>query len=124
MFVGGDLVSWKSKKQSVVSRSTAEAEYRSIVLGVAEMLWLRTLLIELRMNQESQMRLWCDNKSAISIANNPVQHDMTKHIEINRFVIKEKLDSGILKLSHVSTKDQIADCLTKGTWANKFFYIV
>ena len=114
------MVSWKSKKQSAVAMSTIEAEYKAIVVGVAEMLWLRTLLVELEVNQG----MWCDNKSAISIADNPVQHDMTKHIEINRFFIKEKLDSGILKLSHVSTKDQIADCLTKGTWANKFFYIV
>ena len=82
-------------------RSTAEAEYRATAAGVAEMLWLRTLLIELRMNLESQMRLWCDNKSAISIANKPVQHDRTKHIEIDRFFTKEKLDSGILKFSHV-----------------------
>ena len=114
MFVGGNLVSWKSKKQSVVARSTAEAEYRAIAIGVAEMLWLRNLLVELKVNQENQMMLWCDNKSAISIANNPVQHDRTKHIEIDRFFIKEKLDNGILKLSHVSTEHQVADCLTKG----------
>ena len=76
------------------------------------MLWLRTLLIELRTNQKSQMRLWCDNKSAVNIANNPVQHNRT-NIEIDRFFIKEKLDSGILKLSHVSTEDHVTDCLTK-----------
>ena len=59
--------------------------------------------------------MWCDNKSAINIApNNPVQHDWTKHIKIDRFFIKEKLDRGILKLSHVSTEDQVADCLTTG----------
>jgi len=112
--VGGNLVSWKSKKQSVVSRSTAEAEYRAMALGVAEMLWLRTLLIELKMDQGGQMKLWCDNNSAISIANNPVQHDRTKHVEIDRFFIKEKLDSGLLELEHVATKEQVADCLTKG----------
>ena len=58
--------------------------------------------------------LWCDKKSAINIAKNPVQHDRTKHIKIDRLYIKKKLDSGILKLSHVSTEDQVVDCLTKG----------
>jgi hypothetical protein len=114
MFVGGNLVSWKSKKQTVVARSTAEAEYRAMALGVTKMLWLRALLVELKVDQRAQMKLWCDNKYAISIANNPVQHDRTKHIEIDRFFIKEKLNSGLLELDHVSTRDQAADCLTKG----------
>jgi Reverse transcriptase (RNA-dependent DNA polymerase) len=114
MFIGGNLVSWKSKKQTVVARSTAETEYRAMALGVAEMLWLRALLVELKIDQRAQMKLWCDNKTAISITNNPVQHDRTKHIEIDRFFIKEKLNSGLLELGHVSTRDQAADCLTKG----------
>jgi hypothetical protein len=76
------------------------------------MLWLRALLVELKIDQRAQMKLWCDNKSSISIANNPVQHDRTKHIEIDRFFIKEKLNSGLLKLGHISTRDQAADCLT------------
>jgi hypothetical protein len=58
--------------------------------------------------------LWCDNKSAINIVNNPVQHDRTKQVEIDRFFIKEKLNSGLLELGHVATKEQVADCLTKG----------
>jgi hypothetical protein len=110
IFVGGNLVSWKSNKQSVVARSTAEAEYRAMALGVSELLWLKALLVELKMDQGIHMKLWCDNKSAISIANNPVQHDRTKHIEIDRFFIKEKLNSGILKRCHVPTEDQVADC--------------
>jgi hypothetical protein len=114
VFVGGNLISWRSKKQSVVSRSTAEAEYRAMSLVLCEMLWVKNLLSELNVLRRSPLRLWCDNKSAISIANNPVQHDRTKHVEIDRFFIKEKLDDGTLELSHVSSKDQIADCLTKG----------
>jgi hypothetical protein len=60
------------------------------------------------------MKLWCDSKSMINIASNPVQNDITKHVEINRFLIKEKLESGLLERSHVVTENQVADCLTKG----------
>ena len=114
VFVGGNLVSWRSKKQAVVSRSTAEAEYRAMAQGLSEMLWTRNLLEELKILKTSCVNVWCDNKSAINIANNPVQHDRTKHVEIDRFFIKEKLDAGIIKIEHVSSGQQIADCLTKG----------
>ena len=107
-------MSWRSKKQDVVARSTAEAEYRAMALSVSEMIWMRRLLSELRVLRNNTMVLHCDNKSAINIANNPVQHDRTKHIEIDRFFIKEKIDGGMLKLDYVKSNEQLADCLTKG----------
>jgi hypothetical protein len=119
VFVGGNLISWRSKKQSIVSRSTAEAEYRAMSLTVSEMLWVRSLLSELNVLRKGPLKLWCDNKSAINIANNPVQHDRTKHVEIDRFFIKEKIDDGILQLSHVNSGGQIADSLTKGLGAKE-----
>jgi hypothetical protein len=64
-----------------------------MALEVVEMLWLKDLLIDLKLDQETQMKLWCDNQSAISIASNSVQHDRTKHVEIDRFFIKKKLDN-------------------------------
>jgi hypothetical protein len=114
VFVGENLVSWQSKKQSVVSRSTAEAEYRAMSLVVCEMLWLKNLLTELKVLRRGPLKLWCDNKSAINIANNHVQHDRTKHVEIDQFCRKEKLDDGTLELYYVNSRGQIADCLTKG----------
>src|SRR5207237_2096293 len=83
VFVGGNLVSWRSKKQDVVARSTAEAEYRAMAQGLSEMLWTRSLLEELKILKTSCMNVWCDNKSAINIANNSVQHDKPKHLEID-----------------------------------------
>jgi transposase InsO family protein len=113
-FVGGNIVSWRSKKQTVVARSTAEAEFRSMAHGVCEVLWLRILLTELGLFQDMPLMLYCDNKAAIDIANNPVQHDRTKHVEIDRHFIKEKLDRGIICMPYVSSTSQIADVLTKG----------
>ena len=71
-FVWGNLVTWRSKKQSVVARSSAEAEHRTMAHGVCEMLWLKRVLDELRRPIEVPMRLYCDNNAAISIARNPV----------------------------------------------------
>jgi hypothetical protein len=110
----GNLVSWRSKKQSVVARSTAEAEFRSMAHGICELLWLQILLVELRLYNLGPLMLYCDNKAATDIANNPVQHDRTKHIEIDRHFIKEKLDRGIVCLPYVTLASQIADILTKG----------
>jgi hypothetical protein len=83
VFVGGNLVSWRSKKQAVVARSTAEADYRAMVLGLCEMLWLKGLLKELRLRNETT-RLHCDNTAAINIANNHVQFDRTNRLSIFR----------------------------------------
>ena len=93
-FVWGNLVTWRSKKQAVVSRSSAEAEFRAMAQGICEIIWIRGILNELRVKFIAPMKLFCDNKSAISIANNPVQHDRTKHVEIDRHFIKEKLERG------------------------------
>ncbi|KAM2011996.1 hypothetical protein ACFX1T_023902 [Malus domestica] len=82
-FVGGNLVTWRSKKQKVVARSSAEAEFRGISHGLCELLWLKKLLRDLRFKPKGAMKLLCDNKTAIDIAHNPVQHDRTKHVEID-----------------------------------------
>ncbi|XP_073117068.1 uncharacterized protein [Elaeis guineensis] len=108
-FVGGNLVTWRNKKQNVVARSTAEAEFRAMAHGVCEILWLRILLLELDLYQSSPLMLYCDNKAAINIANNPVQHDRTKHIEIDRYFIKEKLDARIIFISEGVAEDDADD---------------
>ena len=123
-FLGGNLVTWRSKKQSVVARSSAEAEFRAMAQGICELLWLKIILEDLKIKREEPMRLFCDNKSAISIAHNPVQHDRTKHIEIDRHFIKEKLDSGLICTPYVPTQGQLADILTKGLGSTAFEGII
>ncbi|RVW18959.1 Retrovirus-related Pol polyprotein from transposon RE1 [Vitis vinifera] len=119
-FVGGNLVTWKSKKQNVVARSSAEAEFRGMALGLCEALWLRLLLQDLGYLSRQPIRLFCDNKAACDIAHNPVQHDRTKHVEVDRFFIKEKLDDKIVELPKIRSKDQLADILTKSVSCQVF----
>jgi len=120
MFLGGNLVTWRSKKQNVVARSTAEAEFRAMAQGVCELLWMKIILDDLKIKYEAPMGLACDNKPAISIAHNPVQHDQTKHIEIDRHFIKEKLDDGLIATEYIPSRLQLANMFTKGLPTKQF----
>ncbi|RVX02121.1 Retrovirus-related Pol polyprotein from transposon RE1 [Vitis vinifera] len=112
-YVWGNLVTWRSKKQLVVSRSSAKAEFRAMAHDICEGIWLRRVLKELKISDEEPMKMFCDNQLVISIAKNPVHHDRTKHVEIDRHFIKEKIEEGIIKMLYVPTCLQIADILTK-----------
>ena len=106
-------MTWRSKKQSVVARSSAEAEFRAMAHGICEGMWLQRILKELGIISNSTMTVLCDNKATISIAKNPVQHDRTKHVEIDRHFIKEKLEGGTIRLMYIPSSHQTADILTK-----------
>ena len=82
-FLGGNLVTWKSKKQSDVALSSAEAEFRALLKGICEAIWLRNLLVEIGFPTLGPAQLKCDSKSAIAICLNHVHHDRTKHLGIN-----------------------------------------
>ena len=88
--IGGNLITSRSKKQNVVARPSAEAEYRAMALGICEQ-WLKIVINDLKIKWQV-MWLYRDNKAAINIANNAIQNDRTIHIEVNRYFIKEKID--------------------------------
>ncbi|RVW75057.1 Retrovirus-related Pol polyprotein from transposon RE2 [Vitis vinifera] len=111
--LGSSLISWRSKKQTFVARSSTEAKYRALADTTSELLWLRWLLKDLGVSTSSATPLYCDNQSAIHIAHNDVFHERTKHIEIDCHFIRYHLVHGALKLFSISSKDQLADIFTK-----------
>jgi len=122
MFVGDSLISWRSKKQRVVSRSSAEAEYRALALATCELVWLHTLLVSLTAATSVPI-LFSNSTTAIYIAINHVFHERTKHIEIDCHTVREKVDDGELKLLHVRTEDQVADIMTKPLFPHQFEHL-
>jgi len=113
---GDALITWKSKKQETVARSFVEAEFRSMALAVAEITWLIGVYKELGVTIKQPVDLFCDSKAAIQIAANPIFHERTKYFDIDCYFVREKLTQGMIKTHHVSTRDQLADLLTKGLW--------
>ena len=113
MFLGNALISWKSKKQSWVSKSSTKPEYRAMSFAYSEIVWLRRLLRELSFSQNKPIHFYADNTSAIQIATNLVFHERTKHIEVDCHYIHEAYDDKIITLPHISTDLQIADVFTK-----------
>ena len=113
VFIEGNLISWKSKKQDVVARSSVKAEYRAIALTTCELIWLKRLLQELRFGNDEQMKLICDNQVALHISSNPVFHERIKHIKVNCHFIREKIASGCMTTSFVNSNNQLVDIFTK-----------
>nr|CAN70499.1 hypothetical protein VITISV_020482 [Vitis vinifera] len=109
-FVGGNLVTWRSKKHNVVARSNAEAKLRAVAHGVCEILWIKRLLEELRV--------------AIEIAHNPILHDRTKHVEVDKHLFNEKLEEGLICMPYIPTDEQVVDKLTKGLPKKQFDKLV
>ena len=114
-FVGGNLVTWRSKKQKVIALSSAEAEYRAMKEVTKEMIWLKALLKDLGIHETKPMSLYCDNQAAIHIALNPVFHERTKHIEVDCHFIRGKIQDGLITPKFVRSGDQMADIFTKAT---------
>nr|GFB90490.1 NBS-containing resistance-like protein [Tanacetum cinerariifolium] len=110
--LGDNLLSWSSKRQHTISRSSAEAEYRDVANVVAETAWLRNLLRELHSPLSTTTLVYCDNVSAVYLSANPVQHQRTKHIEIDIHFVRDMV--GHIRVLHVPSRYQYADIFTKG----------
>jgi hypothetical protein len=114
VFLGANLVSWSSKQQNIVPRSSAEAEYRVVANDVTEACCLRQLLQELHAPLSKNTLIYCDNVSVIYLSTNPVQHQRTKHVKIDLRFIRERIDIGDVRVLRVPTTSQFVDISTKG----------
>ncbi|KAK4354380.1 hypothetical protein RND71_026574 [Anisodus tanguticus] len=114
VFLGDNLISWSTKRQATLSRSSAEAEYRGVANVVAEICWLRNLLLELHCPVRKASVVYCDNISAIYLSHNPIQHQRTKHIEIDIHFVREKVALSHVIVLHVPSSYQYADIFTQG----------
>ncbi|KAJ4769263.1 hypothetical protein LUZ62_053520 [Rhynchospora pubera] len=113
IYLGPNLISWSSKKQATVSKSSTEAEYRSLAVIASEILWLTYLLSELKYDTPMKPTLWCDNLGATFLASNPVFHARTKHIELDFHFVREKIQNKRLLVKFICSDDQLGDIFTK-----------
>uniref|UniRef100_A0A2N9EH56 Reverse transcriptase Ty1/copia-type domain-containing protein n=1 Tax=Fagus sylvatica TaxID=28930 RepID=A0A2N9EH56_FAGSY len=120
LYLGRNLLSWTSRKQRTVSRSSTESEYRAVAQAATEIVWLQSLLSELGILPSTPPILWCDNIGATYLAANPIFHARTKHIEIDVHYVRDLVSAKALSIRFVSSKDQIADTFTKPLPTTKF----
>ncbi|XP_022158738.1 uncharacterized protein LOC111025198 [Momordica charantia] len=101
IYLGNNPISWGSKKQAIISRSSTEAEYRALALAASKLIWLKTLFSELRILIPNPLILWCDNLSSVHLSANPVLHSRTKHVEIDIYFIRDLVIYGKLRVQHL-----------------------
>jgi len=113
IFFGGNLISWGSRKHPTVSRSSTEAEYKEVANATADVIWIQVLLSELGISSLRPPILWCDNIGATYLTANPVFHRRMKHVEVDYHFVRERVASRQLDVRIISSKDQVADTMTK-----------
>jgi hypothetical protein len=119
-FLGSNLVTWQSQKQKVVALSSCEAEYIAATTAACQGVWLACLLAELKGRKADAVTIKIDNQSAIQLSKNPIFHDRSKHIDTRYHFIRECVEENRVNVELVSTKDQLADVLTKALGRDRF----
>jgi hypothetical protein len=118
--LGSGVFSWSSKKQQSVAQSSVEAEYISTAIATSQAIWLKRILEDIGEKQEEAIYLYCDNKSAIVMAKNPVYHSRTRHIAIKHHFIRETIEEGEIELKFSRSEEQVVDIFTKALPKEKF----
>ncbi|MCO5552826.1 hypothetical protein L7F22_006343 [Adiantum nelumboides] len=111
--LGSSCISWLSKKQPTMATPSCEAESKAIFIATIECVWLRRLMADLGVGQDTTNTIYTDNQSALAVARNPIFHARTKHIEVHYHYVRERLLAGEISLAYVPTQDNLADLFTK-----------
>ncbi|GKB96287.1 retrovirus-related pol polyprotein from transposon TNT 1-94 [Tanacetum coccineum] len=121
--LGDRLVSWSSKRQKSAAISSTEAEYIALSGCCAQVLWMRSQLTDYGFGF-NKIPMYCDNKSAIALCCNNVQHSRSKHIDIRFHFIKEHVENGVIELYFVNTEYQLADIFTKALGRERIEFLI
>ncbi|QHN88509.1 Copia protein [Arachis hypogaea] len=122
VYLGANLVSWSSRKQASVSRSSTESEYQGLAAADSQIIWIQNLLTELHVNTTITPTLYCDNISAVLLAANPILHGRTKHFELDLHFVRKRVNQKKLYVVHINSKDQVAGILTKPLSSSIFLH--
>ncbi|CAM8953525.1 unnamed protein product [Rhodiola kirilowii] len=124
ILIGHSLISWKTKKQAIVSRSSAKSEYRAMAATCSEILWLLCLFEDIKAPIPTPVTLYCDNPAAIHIAKNPIFHKRTKHIELDCHFVRHHVNNKMICPNYVPTQEQPADLFTKQLASEHLLHVI
>ncbi|XP_060202737.1 uncharacterized mitochondrial protein AtMg00810-like, partial [Lycium barbarum] len=123
VFLGANCISWSSKKQHTIAKSSAEAEYRALASLAAEITWILHLLRHLGVSLDSPPVLFSDNISALHLTSNPILHARTKHVELDYHFVREKVTAGTMVTRYVPSQTQVADIFTKALSKQQYQFL-
>jgi hypothetical protein len=118
--LGCSSIVWSSKLQPIMALSTMEVEFKVLVDGAREVVWLRKIAIELGLHKFVPTTIWCDGQSAIKLFKNPIFHARMKHIELHHHYIFERIEAGEIDVTYISTNEQEANIMTMPLGKAKF----